>query len=210
VAERTEELRREIEETRGHLGDTLDSIGDRVSPGRVVERRWNRTRNSVFGVRDRVMGQAGQSASDASGALSRSAGSVTDAVRNAPGSIQEGTQGNALVAGAIAFGVGLLLGSLAPPTETEKSVATDMAEPVQRQLADIGHRVGDTAQSAAKEAVASTKDTATEAAQQVKSQAQQATDEVRSEAQGAKEEVTSQAQDAAQQAKDQAKGPSVS
>ncbi|MCU1497065.1 MAG: hypothetical protein JWM47_1018, partial [Acidimicrobiales bacterium] len=56
MAERTEELRREIEYTREHMGSTLDAIGDRVSPGRVVERRWNRVRQSTSRLGQTVMG----------------------------------------------------------------------------------------------------------------------------------------------------------
>ena len=37
-----EELRYEIADTRAELGQTLDAIGDRVSPGRMIERRKNR------------------------------------------------------------------------------------------------------------------------------------------------------------------------
>ena len=52
-----EELRREIEQTRMGMSENLDAIGDRVSPGRIVERRTNRVRNSVTSLRERVMGR---------------------------------------------------------------------------------------------------------------------------------------------------------
>ena len=131
MVERATELRHEIEDTRSHLGDTLEAIGDRVSPGRVVERRWNRARSSVSNVRHSVMGRSGdaagavtgqmRSASDsASGTISDTAGTLTGAVRGAPQTVQQGTQGNPLLAGAIAFGAGLLIGSLAPASEAEK------------------------------------------------------------------------------------------
>jgi hypothetical protein len=48
-----EELKQDIESTRADLGETLDAIGDRVSPGRVIERRKNRTRQRLTGLRDR-------------------------------------------------------------------------------------------------------------------------------------------------------------
>ena len=53
-----DQLKREIEDTRGELGGTLDAIGDRLSPGRMVERRKNRMMNGLHNVRDRVMGTA--------------------------------------------------------------------------------------------------------------------------------------------------------
>ena len=37
-----EELRHDIERRRDDLGETIDAIGDRVSPGRIIERRRNR------------------------------------------------------------------------------------------------------------------------------------------------------------------------
>ena len=45
-----EELRREIEASRAEMSNTLDAIGDRVSPGRVIERRKNRMKNAVQSV----------------------------------------------------------------------------------------------------------------------------------------------------------------
>jgi hypothetical protein len=42
MGQSAEELRRDIERTREGLGETLDAIGDRVSPGRIMERKKNR------------------------------------------------------------------------------------------------------------------------------------------------------------------------
>ena len=41
MGQSADELRHDIEATRGQLGETLDAIGDRVSPGRMIERRKN-------------------------------------------------------------------------------------------------------------------------------------------------------------------------
>ena len=49
------ELKQEIAQTRQNLGETLDAIGDRVSPGRMVERRKNRMARGFQNVRDRVI-----------------------------------------------------------------------------------------------------------------------------------------------------------
>ena len=56
MGQSTHELRRDIERTRADLGDTLDAIGDRVSPGRMIERRKNRMSSGIRSVKDRVMG----------------------------------------------------------------------------------------------------------------------------------------------------------
>ncbi len=217
MVERSTELRHDIEDTRDHLGDTLEAIGDRVSPGRVVERRWNRARSSVTNVRERVMGRSSDSAGAlkgrvsgateaVSGTVSDSASTVTDAVRHAPQSLQESTQGSPLLAGGIAFGVGFLIASLTPPSEAEKSMAGAIAEPLKQELTDIGHEVGDTAQGTAKEAVAATKEATSGAADEVKTQAQEAAAQVKSEAQEAKDTVAGQAQDAAKDVRDKSTG----
>ena len=54
----TEELKRGIEDTRQDMSATLEAIGDRVSPGRMVQRKKNRMMESVSSVRERVMGTA--------------------------------------------------------------------------------------------------------------------------------------------------------
>ena len=58
MGQSAEELRQEIEASRGHLTTTVDAIGDRVSPGQVVERRENRVKGGVQSVREREMGTA--------------------------------------------------------------------------------------------------------------------------------------------------------
>ena len=86
MGQTTEELRQQIADTRGDLTDTLDAIGDRVSPGRVIERRKNRMTAGVRSTLDRLMGTAHDAA---------------DAVRDTPGSVGSSTQGAPLVAGGV-------------------------------------------------------------------------------------------------------------
>ena len=47
MGQRAEELRVEIAETRNGLSDTMDAIGDRLSPGRIAERRTNKVTGGV-------------------------------------------------------------------------------------------------------------------------------------------------------------------
>ena len=56
MGQSAEELRREIENNRENLGSTVDAIGDRVSPGRMVERRTNRVKGSFRSAKESVMG----------------------------------------------------------------------------------------------------------------------------------------------------------
>ncbi len=53
-----EQLRREIEDTRRELTYDVDALNEKVNPGRVVERRVNRTKTAATGLKDRIMGSA--------------------------------------------------------------------------------------------------------------------------------------------------------
>jgi hypothetical protein len=222
VVERTTELRRDIEQTRERMTGTMDAIGDRVSPGRVVERRVNKVRAASTRVRHQVMGvprgaassmrssadSAGSSVGDAASSVGDRASSavsaVGDQVQQAPHRITEGTQGNPIAAGAVAFGLGVLLGSLAPPAREEVQAAEAVLPALQDEARAIGRSVAETAREGAQQAVEETKAAATDAVAEVRDQAQGAADEVKGQAQGAADEVKGQAQDA----KDQVQGGS--
>jgi ElaB/YqjD/DUF883 family membrane-anchored ribosome-binding protein len=164
-----DELRRDIERTRVDLGGTLDAIGDRVSPSRMVERRTNRMRETVRSIQSRVMGTV----HDGTQAVERATGSAVDAVREAPQSVERRTEGAPMVAGAIAFGVGFLAAAAFPPSRRERQMApalldevepmkqdvvagaTEMAhhleEPVKQAAADVGERLKEGAREVAGE-----------------------------------------------------------
>ena len=161
-----EELRRDIAQTREDLGETIDAIGDRVSPGRVVERRKNKVRQAFSSAKDRVMGTA----VDTRESISDSTGSAVDTLKGAPDTIRERTEGSPLVAGGIAFGVGFLLAAVAPASEPEQRVAeqlADKAEPLKAELAGAAKEVVDNVKETAKEAVEEVKTTATDGQQAV-------------------------------------------
>jgi ElaB/YqjD/DUF883 family membrane-anchored ribosome-binding protein len=173
-----EELRQDIAATRNNLGDTLDAIGDRVSPGRMIERRKNRMSAGVRSAVDRVMGTAHDAA---------------DSVRDAPGAVASNTQGAPLVAGAIAFAGGFLIAVAFPATEQEAAVTERFVEPVKQELGNVGHELADHLKEPAQEAlgqvketardgVQTVKDTATQTAADTKDHAQQAVQSVRDEA----------------------------
>ena len=58
MGQNADELRRNIETTRENLGETVEAIGDRVSPGRMIERRKNRVMTNFRNIRERVLGSA--------------------------------------------------------------------------------------------------------------------------------------------------------
>jgi len=171
-----EELKDNIETTRGELGDTLEAIGDRVSPGRVIERRKNRVRARVMGLRDRVMGTAQGTVDTAKERLT----STVETVRDAPETGLQQTQGHPMVAGALAFGIGFLIAAVIPKTEAEEHAAPRLAEkvePLKEELTEAGQQVVQQLKEPAQQAAGELKETATEGAQQLKEQTRQGADE---------------------------------
>jgi hypothetical protein len=178
-----DEIREQIERTRADLSDNVNALADSVNPAHVAGRQVEKVKGAVFGVKDKVMGGSGGSNSESR--LS-SAGS---AVAGAPGQLTSQAKGNPLAAGLIAFGAGLLAGSLLPSSAAEQQAATkakDAATPVLSDAAkEVSGNLREPAQNAmeavkgtATDAVSNVKDTGTSAAQDVKGQAQDAKDTV--------------------------------
>ena len=57
MGEETARLRREIDRTREDLTRDVDMITEKTSPSRIVERRVEKTRRGISGLKDRIMGQ---------------------------------------------------------------------------------------------------------------------------------------------------------
>ena len=197
MGQRAEELRVEIAETRSDLSDTMDAIGDRLSPGRIAERRKNQVTGGFRSLRDRVMGTAGQSARS----LSDTAHSATEAVKDTPDVVLERTEGSPMIAGALAFGVGFLVAATLPQPQQEKDVEArllEKAQPVTQQLTEGGREVVEHVKEGASQAAQELKQTAAEGARSVADTAQQAA-----------ETTKQQASESAQAAKDQVAGSST-
>lgn len=166
MGQSAEELRRDIAGTREELGETLDAIGDRVSPGRMIERRKNRITNGARALKDRVMGTV----DDGTGAMSTRASGAAEAIAGAPDAVRRQTQGSPLAAGGVAFGIGFLLAAAIPPSRREEQAAEqllDKAEPVKEQLTESGKQVAGMLKESAAEAVEHVKQVATDGGREV-------------------------------------------
>ncbi|MFP5319246.1 MAG: DUF3618 domain-containing protein [Acidimicrobiia bacterium] len=186
-----DQLKRDIDQTRGNLTSTVDAIGDRVSPGRIVERKTERMRQGVQSVRDRVMGAAsdvtgtvGDRVSGAATSVRDSAGSAAGSLKEAPASVKqaatERTEGAPLAVGLIAFGAGLLASALVKPTAREAQLAqaaADAAQPVKESLAEAGRELASDLREQGQAAVEEVKHTATQGAEDVKDTARQASEQ---------------------------------
>ncbi|HEU4842107.1 MAG TPA: DUF3618 domain-containing protein [Ilumatobacteraceae bacterium] len=161
MGQEPDELRRDIERRRDELGETIDAIGDRVSPGRIIERRRNRMTDGVRQFRDRVMGTV-SSGTDTIGDV---AGNVRDHV--GPDAVREQTAGSPLGAGLVAFGIGFLVAAAFPATEPEIAVAdraTDALEPAKDAALESVRNVADDVKQGAAVAAQQVKADATDAA----------------------------------------------
>ncbi len=186
----------DIEATRADLSRNLDELSDKVSPQRVVERRKEAARNSLSSVRDKIMGSsdspegnAGGAGSGLSSSASNAASSVKGSAQSAAGTLESTTTGNPLVAGAVAFGAGMLLGALLPASEKEEQVAGRLVDAAKEH----GQPLIDEAKSVGQEIGQDLGNSASEAAEKVKSQAQDSADTVKGEGQSSANEVKDQA-----------------
>ena len=190
----TDEFRRDIAARREDLGRDLDAIGDRLSPGRMVDRTRGRARMRVVAVRDRVMGQARTTrgaVDDAKRHIGDSGSGAMTTVRDAPGdalhAVEDRVEGSPLAAGLVAFGIGFLAGSLMPGTRSESRLASRLEpelEGATRAVAEGAKEAAGEVAQVAKDEVNAVKDEASGAAESVKESAQQHASDAKDEVAG--------------------------
>lgn len=163
-------IRDEIEQTRTELRDDVDALSYKVSPRRVVGSRVDRVRGAWHGMTGRVMGTAAD---------------VGERASAAPDLVREKAQGSPLAVGLVAFGVGMVVSSLLPPTRAERRMAGQVRETVaehgeelKQKAAEVGREMKENLEEPAQRAVESVKSTADDAARTVKDEARDAKDEV--------------------------------
>ena len=223
MGQSADQIRREIEETRNDLGQTLDAIGDRVSPKQAVRRRTARVRNGLTSIREIVMGKA----DDMTDAMGSGAGRVSNGVSSVPSTVKDTASGAAegvsSAASTAAQGVSTAAHEVASAAEQVPQVITRQTRgnplaaglvafgagllvssllPVtdkERQLASQVSDQLEPLQSAAREAGEELKGELT-------SSAREAAEHVMEAAKDATSQVADQAQSAAQQVKEEATG----
>lgn len=186
MATRTDELTAEIQTTRGRMDRTLDDIGGRAGPGRVTER----LKGAVSNTRDTVMGTAG----DAGHSVGESAHDATAAVKRQ-------SQGNPIAAGLVAFGAGLLAGSVMPESRTENRLAREVQAKAQGPLRDQVQQSASAVSDQVGERMEEARDHIAEegghAKDEVASDVSNRTDAVKGHAQGAAHDVRGEVEDEA-------------
>jgi ElaB/YqjD/DUF883 family membrane-anchored ribosome-binding protein len=206
MSENPDAIRADIEATRARLGTNVDAVADKVTPSNIVHRQTDKVKDAVLGVKEKVMGAAdhtttkvhsatgtaGSAVGDTGSAIGSTLSDAGAAISDAPHKAAAKTQGNPLAAGLIAFGAGLLVSSLIPPSEKEREAADALktaAEPVTTQLTDAAKDVAQGLKEPAQEAMENVKATAADAAEHVKGEGQTAVSDVKTSATDAKDHV---------------------
>jgi len=187
------EVKSEIEDTRQEMSEKIDAIADRTSPARIIRRRrewmsdgWRSVRERLMGRTEDTYGSASDTAHGMVGSARDTAGSVAEGARQAPEKVLEQTQGNPIAAGLIAFGGGLLVASLIPPSEAEQRLAgqvVEKAQPLHDEVQRAGHEVVDDLRSTAQEGAEQVKQRAAEAAGTVQEDVRSSAGSVKEQAQ---------------------------
>jgi len=132
--ERTpEQVRADVERTQDDLQRNVRELNDKVNPSRIASRQKEQAQQSLRGMRERVMGVP-QSVASTSGGVGTT--------------VRETTQGNPLAAGAVALGVGWIIGGLIPVSQAEKNKAAQLEAQVKQQAQPLMDRAAEQAQPA--------------------------------------------------------------
>ena len=210
-----DEIRADIERTRGTLSNDVDDLAESVKPKSVTRRQVDKVKDAVGSVTNRVMGSdeddprsstvadkthaakdaVADKAYAAKDTVSESASEARGAVRDAPTTVKRKAQGNPLAAGVIAFGLGMLVSSLIPSSEKERQAVSQLQEnlePVKEKASEVAKDVGESLKPPAQEAAESVKTTAQEGVESVKQEGQAGAQDVKEQAQDSKETVQQQ------------------
>jgi Protein of unknown function (DUF3618) len=196
-----DEIRADIERTRATLSNDVDDLAETVRPKSVAKRQVDKVKEAMGDVKERVMGSdeneeaVADRAFAAKDTVSEKASGARVAVRRAPTTVKRKAQGNPLAAGLIAFGLGMLVSSLIPPTEKEREAVSQLQEnlePVKEKATEVAGDMAASVKRSAQEAAESVKAVITEGAGSVRQEGQTAAADVRDQARASKEAVREQ------------------
>jgi gas vesicle protein len=154
------QIRQDIEQTRGQMGETVEALGYKADvPGRAKEKMQSVTSRISGSTPDR--------------------GDVKDGARKAAGVAQENPLG--LAAGAVA--AGFIAGMLVPSTRVEDEKIGPLADDVKDKAKETGQEAMERGKQVAQQAAESAKETAQETGQEqaqgLRDSTQQKADETR-------------------------------
>ncbi|WP_262284348.1 DUF3618 domain-containing protein [Micromonospora sp. MA102] len=180
-------IRSEIESTRSELSSDVDALTDRMNPRRIAGERVGQARGALTRVKEKVMG-AEMDGHGAGQRMSQAAGSVRGEARSLGQQSRAQTQGNPLAAGLIAFGAGLLVSSLIPPSRPERQWAGqargmvgEHSAGLRQQASQVGNQLRDDLREPAQQAAQSVRSTAAQGASAVRDQGRSAAHQMQEE-----------------------------
>ncbi len=185
-----DQIRREIEDTRGRLSSDVNALTETVSPSNVARRQADKVAGAATSVKERVMGAADDlrgTGSDAASGAGRAPGAAADKARRK-------TEGNPLAAGLIALGAGWLVGSMLPASQKEQQAAAtlkDKAQPLMDEARSVAQETAQELKEPAQQAAASVKEAAVDAKDNIAQEGTSTADQVKSQAQSSAENVRS-------------------
>ena len=188
-------IRREIEETRERMGDTVGAIGYKAD---VPTRAKEKVSGTVTSMKESITGTAssvGGTVSDAT----PSSGDIKHAARKGAGIAQENPLG--LAVGSIAMG--FLAGMLIPSTNVENEKLGPVADQVKDQVRETGQEALDRGKQVAQEVAGTAQESVQQVKDQVQESAQQAAQDVKETAQSSAQEQGQELKDSAQQSADE-------
>lgn len=215
---------------KGDVDDKIDAIGDKVSPKRIFQRRTagirsglrNRGESRMDGSTEITAddgmsestgtaptgGDIGRQAQNLRQRLRRASGTAVEQVTSAPAQARARSESNPLVSGLVAFGGGLAVAALLPPSDRERKAATRLKgriEPLKQQAVDAGKSVAEDLKPVAQSGLEQVKGRATQAAEELKGQAQGAAEGLKGQATDATKAVKGQSRSATQTVKSSSK-----
>lgn len=172
MGQEPDQIRREIEATRGRMGDTVEAIGYKTDvPARTrdaVTEKKEALVGKVRNARDSVVGSIAGAKDSASSTVPDSQ-QVRSGARQAVGLAQRNPLG--LAVGSVA--VGFLAGMALPSTRVENEKVGPMADEVKSKAREVGREALDHGREAASQvaqsAAETAKETASEHGEQLKS-----------------------------------------
>jgi hypothetical protein len=213
-----EQIRREIERTQANLGQHVDALTEKVTPGKIVERRVDRARDAATRLRDRVMGSNPvQVSSHAAGGVRSATSDATDRVSSTASAVASTAQDAAsTAAGAVQDAASTAAGAVqdAPQALRRQTRGNPLAAgliafgagwlvssllPASRREQELADQAKQQAKQVAQEKVArAAQQVAGEVKENLREPAQQAVESVKSTAQDAGQTVVEEGKSAAQ------------
>lgn len=145
------EIRQEIEQTRGEMGETVEALGEKADVK-------TRAKEKITGKRDQLKGRLMATRSRAGGPPTPDAAQVKQGAKQAAGMAQENPLGLALGSVAVGFVAGLLV----PSTRVEHEKVGRLADQMKERAKETGQEALEHGKEVAQDAAQSVKETAKE------------------------------------------------